>query len=268
MSNHETYTEEQIARVQRLRPIDDVLFEVLADDKAFCQEMLQTILEDKQLQVTDVIVQSSQRNIYGRSVRLDALCILGNGEKCNIEVQRADRDDHFKRVRYNASVITSRCTKPGAGYEKIPTVIVVYISEHDFLKGGRTIYHLEQVVRETGSVIRDGYSAVFVNTEVDDGTDIAELMRCMIQDKVQSPKFPAFSRRMEYVKDVKGGLGAVCKVMEEYAIEYAKGEREKALEQGRKQGRKQGRREGISHAVQKLMKAQGLTKEEAEKILL
>ena len=119
-------------------------------------------------------------------------------------------------------------------------------------------------MRETESVIRDGYSAVFVNTEVDDGTDIADLMRCMIQDKVQSPKFPAFSRRMEYVKDVKGGLGAVCKVMEEYAIEYAKGEREKALEQGRKQGR----REGISHAVQKLMKAQGLTKEEAEKILL
>ena len=188
---------------------------------------------------------------------------MGNGEKCNIEVQRADRDDHFKRVRYNASVITSRCTKPGAGYEKVPTVIVVYISEHDFLKGGRTIYHLEQVVRETGSVIRDGYSAVFVNTEVDDGTDIAELMRCMIQDKVQSPKFPAFSRRMEYVKDVKGGLGAVCNLEQ-----GRKQGRREGRQQGRREGRREGRQEGISHAVQKLMKAQGLTKEEAEKILL
>ena len=45
------------------------------------------------------IVQSSERNLYGRSVRLDALCILGNGKKCNVEVQRSNKDHHLKRVR-------------------------------------------------------------------------------------------------------------------------------------------------------------------------
>ena len=81
-----TNLKEKEEKVKDLRPIDDVFFEVLADDIAFCQEMLRILLDDGKLIVTDVIVQSSQRNLYGRSVRLDALCTLGNGTKCNIEV--------------------------------------------------------------------------------------------------------------------------------------------------------------------------------------
>ena len=50
--------------------------------------MLRTILEDPALTVEDVIVQSSERNLFGRSVRLDALCTLGSGTLVNIEVQR------------------------------------------------------------------------------------------------------------------------------------------------------------------------------------
>ncbi len=66
-----------------------MFFEVLAN-KPVCQEMLRTILEDEELIVQDVITQNSEKNLYGRSVRLDALCTLGNGEKCNIEIQRSD----------------------------------------------------------------------------------------------------------------------------------------------------------------------------------
>ena len=76
--------EEKIEQVKNFRPIDDTFFEVLADDIGVCQEMLGIILEDEKLIVKDVIVQSSERNLYGRSVRLDALCILGNGKKCNV----------------------------------------------------------------------------------------------------------------------------------------------------------------------------------------
>lgn len=90
-------TEEQKReKVRDLRPIDDVFFEVLAQNVSVCQEMLRTILEDEKLVVTSVVTQSDERNIYGRSVRLDALCVLGNGTKCNIEVQRSDNDNHLK----------------------------------------------------------------------------------------------------------------------------------------------------------------------------
>ena len=77
--------EERIEKIKDLRPIDDVFFEVLAQDKDVCEEMLQTIMEDDLLTVSHVTVQSSERNLYGRSVRLDALCTLGNGTLCNID---------------------------------------------------------------------------------------------------------------------------------------------------------------------------------------
>ncbi len=33
---------------------------------------------------------------------------------------------------------------------------IIYISECDFLKGNKTIYHVDKVLRETGTVIDDG----------------------------------------------------------------------------------------------------------------
>ena len=148
--------EEKKAKIKDLRPIDDVFFEVLASEKAVCQEILRTILEDPLLVVLDVIVQSSVRNLYGRSVRLDALCRLGDGSSVNIEVQRSDNDDHLKRVRFNAASITVKDSSPGDRYENIPDLYVVYISEFDFLGEGKTAYHVEKVIRETGTVVDDG----------------------------------------------------------------------------------------------------------------
>lgn len=105
-------------------------------------------MEDNSLTVSDVIVQRSERNLFGRSVRLDALCTLGNGTLCNIEVQRSNNDDHLRRARYNASAITSRETDVGTRFESIPEVYIIYISEFDFFKKGKTIYHIEKSLKK------------------------------------------------------------------------------------------------------------------------
>jgi hypothetical protein len=78
----ELTAKEKMEKVRDFRPIDDVFFEVLAQNPKVCQEILRVILEDDALTVIDVVVQSDERNLYGRSVRLDALCVLGNGVKC------------------------------------------------------------------------------------------------------------------------------------------------------------------------------------------
>ena len=166
--------EEKIEQVKNFRPIDDTFFEVLADDIGVCQEMLRIILEDEKLIVKDVIVQSSERNLYGRSVRLDALCILGNRKKCNVEVQRSNKDHHLKRVRFNASVITVRDSQTDDKFEETIDLIVVYISEFDIFKRGRVIYHVDSVIRETQEKVDDGLERVFVNTTVKDETSISD----------------------------------------------------------------------------------------------
>lgn len=240
--------EEKIARVKDFRLIDDVFFEVFAEDKPACEEILQTILEDDELKVNDVVVQSSERNIYGRSVRLDVLCTLGNGKKCNIEVQRADNDDHFRRVRFNASSVTVKDSEPGEHFEEILDLYMVYISENDFIKGGKTTYHVDKVIRETNAVIDDGVYEVYVNTKVKDGTKISDLMSCFTVkgvDEFDNQKFPAASRKFRELKTTEGGASAVCEVMENYMRE--------SVERSREEGRKEGREEERINSLKELI---------------
>ena len=139
--------EEKRLSIRDMRPIDDVFFEILAQSKEVCQEMLRVILEDDKLVVIESITQSSERNLYGRSVRLDALCELSNGTRVNIEVQRSNNDDHLRRARFNASSITVKESNPGTKFENVPDLYIVYISEFDFFKGGKTIYHVDKILR-------------------------------------------------------------------------------------------------------------------------
>ena len=213
--------QELIERIQRFRPIDDTFFQVLADDVGVCQEMLRVILQDEKLIVNSVKVQPEEHNLVGRSVRLDTLCVLGDGTLCNIEIQRADNDDHLRRMRYHASCITASETEPRTDFKQVPNVIVVYISEFDFLQGGRTIYHIDSVIREDNRIVDNGLQMICVNTKHDDGSDIAALMKCFLQSEVSDTRFPQMSQRMSYLKQSEGGRKMACKIVEEYAKEYA-----------------------------------------------
>ena len=98
-------------QIQKLRAIDDIMFQMLAESEKVCQEILRVILDDPKLIVQKVTPQASIANILGRSVRLDALCTLGDGTICNIEVQKKNDNDDLRRVRYNASSIVSNFSK-------------------------------------------------------------------------------------------------------------------------------------------------------------
>ena len=223
---------ELIKRVRLLRPIDDAMFKKLAESREVCQEILRVILDDKKLIVEEVISEDSIANIFGRAVILDALCTLGNGTMCNIEIQKENVNDDVKRVRYNASSIVSRFSEKGQKFSEIPDVIVVYISEYDVFRLGRTIYHIDSVIRETNTTVDDGLSRVFVNTQYadTDNTDVGELMKCFLQKEIDNDKFPELSDRLSYFKNDGKGVDSMCDIIKDYAKEYAKeyAEEEKA----------------------------------------
>jgi hypothetical protein len=201
--------EEKLAEIRELRLIDDIFFEAFCESTKAVEEMLRVILEDDGLQVESVIPQSSIRNLYGRSVRLDALCILGNGSRCNIEIQRSD-EDHERRARYNASMITVKDSEPGELFKDVKNVIVVYISENDIFKGNKTIYHVKKTLDETGETFEDGLTEIFVNTEVNDGSRIADLMACFMLPLFDNPDFPEVTAEVKKLKTTEGGLQTMC----------------------------------------------------------
>ncbi len=208
--------------IRRFRPIDDTFFEVLVQKPKVCEEILRVILQDEELVVEQVVPQAHLRNLYGRSVCLDALCVMQDGRRCNVEVQRANNDDHLRRVRFNASLITALDSKPGTDFKEVINLCVVYITEQDFLKAGRTVYHVDKILRETGTVVDDGLREVFVNAEVNDYTDIAELMECFKQQKIENGKFPELSAEVKRLKETEGGCDTMCELMQEFADKVRK----------------------------------------------
>ena len=95
---------------------------------------------------------------------------------------------------------------------------------------GKTVYHVENVIRETGNPVNDGLMSVYVNTEVADDSLISDLMQCFLKTDFKDDKFPNISRRM---KELKHGEEdeKMCKSVEEYAERKAK---EAAKEAARK----------------------------------
>ena len=241
-----------------LNPIDDLMFCKMAEHKDFCEEILRVILEDDRLTVLEAIPQWQGKNLTGRSVVLDAKCVTGDGRQINIEVQKADDDNHLKRARYNAAILTTNISKTGTKFEFIPDVCIVFISKFDIFEGGLPLYHIDKVVRETGQVIEDGLTEIFVNTVNYDGSKPSRLMKLFTEnDAYSNDEFPVTSELKSRLKSSEGGSRAMNEILEKL-ISDEKRESEKL---GRKEGKIEGKIEGANEEklrIAKDMKASGL----------
>lgn len=209
-----------VQNVMLFRPIDDLLFNLMYQDKMYqdkaaCQELIRTILDDDAITVISVTAQDSVPNLYGRGVRLDVLCKTGTGKLINVEVQRKDNDDHFRRMRYNASVITSRYTSKGTDFRDVVEVYVIYITEFEITKSTKTVCHVESVIKETGEFIDDGLHRIIVNAKINDGTKAARLMKHFRERDFTDNEFPEASKQIRYYKHTEKGRKAMSSVMEQ-----------------------------------------------------
>lgn len=204
---------------EKLNIIDDILFQKMAEDKEFCEEMISTILEQK-VKVIEVVQQNSIKNLQGRSVVLDVLCQLEDGRYCNVEVHKKDDDNHVKRVRYNTSCVTANIAEPGSKFENVPNVIGIFISKFDMFEAGKTVYHIERVIRETDEYQDNGLQEIYVNANVDDGSDISELMKIFTNQEVYDfKKFPKISARKKQFLDEERGVGRMCELVDNFVKE-------------------------------------------------
>ena len=217
--------------VEALNVIDDALFRKMAEDKEFCEEVISTILEEE-IKILEVTEQKDIMNLQGRSVILDALCEGKDGRRYNIEVQKPDTDDHQRRVRYNGSCITCNFTRKGSRFLEIPDVVIIFISRFDVFRQEKTTYHIDRVIRETGKKVENGFSEIYVNAAIDDGSRIAKLMDIFTNvARYDYEMFPKTSRRKEQFKKKEGGASEeMCELVEAYAQQYAEEETRRADE--------------------------------------
>ena len=140
-------------------------------------------------------------------------------------------------------------------YSFCQTMAAVFVEEKWFtVISFYAILHVE----ETGRAVLDGLREIYVNTKYNDGSEIAELMQCLLEPVVTNPKFPALAQELQAEKGNVKGDESMCKLVEEYAQKRAKeyGEQQKA--EGLIEGRKEGKAEGFLAALVLLVKEKSL----------
>ena len=235
-------SEKARAEAKKLRPISSIFFAKMAESSEACEEIITTVLQFP-IKVLQVIPENTITNLQGRGVRLDALaevivveaeilqdCPIGEkGAKVNIEVQRADDDNHQRRVRYNASVITSNETPKGTDFKDVVDVISIFISEFDVFGEGEILYEIERRIKKSGTVVFNGFSEYYVNAAVKDRTTdelsaITDLMEIFVDNnRYDYEKFPKLSERKNQLANTKEGEDImsrdVQRIMDEAAAE-------------------------------------------------
>lgn len=213
---------EDLQRLSALRLLDDDFMNKVFEDKACAEFLLQIILQRSDLKVVQVHVQHEVKNLQGRSARLDILAVDQENRVYNIEIQRDDRGTSVKRARYNSSLLDANITEPGGQYENLNETYVIFITEHDVLKGGRPIYRIERTVQETSESFGDGTHILYVNAQMKDDTALGQLMHDFSCTSADEMHYQILADRVRYFKEDTEEVATMCKIMEDMKNEAAK----------------------------------------------
>lgn len=211
---------DNLERIENFRLLDDDFMTACFQDNIEGAELLvQIIMNNKELRVTDVQTQYTIKNIHGRSARLDVYATDDDGKKYNFEIQRADKGAGAKRARLNSALIDGREIPAGLDPEELPETYVIFITERDILKKGLPLYHIDRRVRETGELFPDEAHIIYVNSEVKDNTELGRLMWDFACKNPDDMHYEALAERVRYFKKDEKGVQTMCKAMEDRVFE-------------------------------------------------
>ncbi len=216
-----------LAKIAQFRLFDDdFMSKVFEDDIEATEFLLQIILQRDDLKVTESKGQVSIKNLLGRSVRLDIKAKDKTGKLYNIEVQRADSGAGEKRARYYSAILDTNSLLPRQNFEKLPETYVIFITEHDVLKGGLPLYHINRKIEENEMTFRDESHIIYVNGEYKADDDIGKLMHDFSCNNPDDMKLGLLAEKTRYFKKNEKGVKRMCKIMEDFAAEERNEERE------------------------------------------
>ncbi|MCI7349362.1 MAG: Rpn family recombination-promoting nuclease/putative transposase [Ruminococcus sp.] len=226
----------QIEIIKQFRLIDDTFMSKVFEDKACAELLLRIILKKDDLTVLKTDSQIELKNLQGRSSRLDIYAVDSKGKHYDIEVQR-DNDGAFpRRARYNSSLMDANLLLKGQTVAELPETYVIFITEHDTLKGGKPIYTIDRKISElSNAIFNDGSHIIYVNGEIRDETELGRLMQdlfCVDPNKMHNK---TLSDKVKQFKETEEGYGNMCELMENYAKEYAKEATKEAAKQAAKE---------------------------------
>ncbi|MBR4948766.1 MAG: PD-(D/E)XK nuclease family transposase [Clostridiales bacterium] len=223
MSCNKEQRMEDLQRVRALRLIDDDFMSICFDGYIEGAELLLKIILDREdLKVSEVKTQKALKNLQGRDIWLDIYATDNEGNKYDIEIQRADKGAHRKRARYHSSLIDANMLKAAKDFSDIRENYVIFITENDVLGMNEPIYHIERVIREVNVQFNDGEHIIYVNGAMKaKDTALGKLISDFYCTEAKDMYYKELSERVKQYKETEEGVENMCDILDEMRKEAA-----------------------------------------------
>ena len=241
--------ERDLEYIKRFRMIDDDFMKMVFDNKAAIKELLKIILENDDFEIVTYKVEYVVPNFKGRGIRIDIYAKNSKGEHFAIEIQRSDKGAGFIRARFIGGMLDAELSKPGDNYNDLPPIYVIFITENDVIGDGRSIYHIENTVVETGRIVDDKMHIIYVNGQSREDSEIGMLMHDFFQSDPDKIHNPVLAERVRYLKNTEEGVGSMCRAMEEMRAEVAAEAAAKAAAEAAKEAAENLKAAGVSEEI-------------------
>ena len=232
--------------IASLTLMDDLFMQVVLEEQACTEYILQTILDKSSLKLMEQRLQKRLPNLHGRALVLDCLCTDEKGLLYNIEVQNSSAGAIPKRARYHAALMDTHTLKKGEKFSKLPESYVIFITDKDVLGEGEQLYRIERVIRKSGNLFKDGSHILYFNTARQDDNALGKLARDFKEANPKEIQSKVLSHRVASLKEGKldrEGEKKMNVLLEKY--------RKKAVEEGIEKGMEKGIEKGIEQGIQK-----------------
>ncbi len=208
--------EEGMRKVQGLNLFSDLFMTTALRDQGASEYVLRKILGKEDLKFTKVTTQWHLPNLTSKDSVLDLYAEDVEENLYNLEAQRSSTVDHTRRTRYYGAMLDKSSLDKGKDYSELKDVYMVYVSETDIWKSDSTMCYVKKsLVCKDGRELPydDGMHLVYVNGEVNDGSEVAELMKYFKTADPEDMSQGALSERVRYLKSRKGEQ-EMCEVSE------------------------------------------------------
>ena len=240
--------------IASLTLMDDLFMQVVLEEQACTEYILQTILGKSSLKLKEQRLQKRLPNLHGRALVLDCLCIDEKGLLYNIEVQNSSAGAIPKRARYHAALMDTHTLKKGEKFSKLPESYVIFITDKDVLGEGEQLYQIERVIRKSGNLFKDGSHILYFNTARQDDNALGKLAKDLKEANPKEIQSEVLSHRVASLKEGKidqEGEKKMNVLLEKYRKKAVEEGIEKGLAQGMQQGLEKGLEQGLQKGLEK-----------------
>ena len=227
--------------------------QVVLEEQACTEYILQTILDKSSLKLKEQRLQKRMPNLHGRALVLDCLCTDEKGLLYNIEVQNSSAGAIPKRARYHAALMDTHTLKKGEKFSKLPESYVIFITDKDVLGEGEQLYRIERVIRKSGSLFQDGSHILYFNTAIQGDNTLGKLARDFKEANPKEIQSEVLSHRVASLKEGKldrEGEKKMNVLLEKYRKKAVEEGIEKGIEKGLAQGMQQGLEQGLERGLE------------------